>query len=265
MESQASSLHSEVNFVGLHPELCYVALWYDSHEYRPIQAKEANQMMHAHRMVVALLIGNLASGDMVLHRCGVADCINPYHLYVGGSAENRRDEALHKPTRGQTGPYSLTYPSVSMPQPLVLSQEISRITKSFAGFSPTKCFIADWLPSTSDGYRQLCASEFSGELVGAHRKIYKLFVGPIDRYEIVSHTCGNKHTCLNPYHMRITGRQKSHRDFDFEHDKRVKVSASGLELIADVSRSTTEVALELGIHPQTAYRIRADIKRSQRR
>lgn len=265
MKPKASSSHSAVNFVGLHPDLCYVALWCDSKEYRCILVKEANQTMHAHRLVAALLIGNVSSSDMVLHRCGVAGCINPHHLYLGGSVENRRDEVLHKPTRGKTGPYGQTYPSVSMPQPLVLSKEISRIPKSFTGFSPTQCFFADWLPSTPDGYRQLCASEFSGELVGAHRKIYEMFVGPLDRYDIVGHTCRNKHTCLNPYHMRIVGRHKFSRDFDAKHDKRVKVDARGIALIAEGLRSTSDLARELKIHPQTVYRLRADMVRSQRR
>lgn len=267
MGSAASLRHSVAGvwplFIGLHPELCYVVRGLDLPKYRCIQVKEANQTMHAHRLVVALLIGKLApSGDMALHRCGVAHCINPYHLYVGGTAENSRDEAKHKPTRGQTGPNELTYPLVYMPEPLVLSQEISRITKSFAGFSPTKCFFADWLPSTSDGYRQLCASEFSGELVGAHRKIYELFIGPIGRYDIVSHTCGNKHTCLNPYHVRLSGQQKSHRDFDFKHDKRFKVDSLGIEIIGNASKSADEVAKILSIHRQTVYQHRAEMRRS---
>jgi len=267
MESVAS-LHRNVlqarpSFVGLDPNLCFIPQWckYTEPGYHHFYVKEGDESMPAHRLVFALLVGELTSDDFVLHRCGVARCRNLYHLYAGGPTENRLDRLLHNDTRGQSGSNGLIFPSVHMPEPLVLSQQPSRIDRPFAGFSPDKCFFADWLPSTFDGYRQLCVSEYSGKLVGAHRKIYKLFVGPLDRYDIVSHTCGNELTCLNPYHMCITG-EEDHRDFDAKHDKRCKINSAGFALIADKSRPIRNVARELGIHPQTARERRADARRS---
>ncbi|MFC0167748.1 hypothetical protein ACFFKC_06610 [Pseudoduganella danionis] len=262
----SASLHQNVaaavpTFVGFHPKLCFIPQWHTSSGYGSIQVKEANKPMSAHRLVVALLVGEITSDDYVLHRCGVAACRNPYHLYVAGPTENYLDRLLHNDTRGQFGPHGLSFPSVHMPEPLALSQQPSRIAKPFAGFSPDKCFFADWLPSTFDGYRQFCASEYSGEFVGAHRKIYELFVGPHNRYGIVSHTCDNEHTCLNPYHLCLTG-EEDHRDFDAKHDKRCKISAAGFALIADKSRPISTVARELNIHLQTARGHRANARRS---
>jgi DNA-binding IclR family transcriptional regulator len=43
------------------------------------------------------------------------------------------------------------------------------------------------------------------------------------------------------------------------------VSTSDLDVIADESRSAKEVARVLGLHPQTVYRLRADMSRLRTR
>lgn len=214
------------SFVGLHRELCFVAAWPDRKPgYWAIHAKELGMMVHAHRLVVMLLVGPLSRGDMVLHRCGNADCHNPNHMNPAGDAENRRDMLLHAATRGKQGPRSLEYQlsngKVLMPEPLILSCEPSRLAATFQGFSPGHCYCPDWLHPTYDGYLQLCESTYSGKLVGAHRKVYMLFNGPLNRYEIVSHRCGNKR-CLNPYHLVISGLHADRLEFDLKHDRRFR-------------------------------------------
>ncbi|MFG6415500.1 HNH endonuclease [Roseateles sp. DC23W] len=150
-----------------------------------------------------------------------------------------------------------------MPQPLVLSAEDSHLPASFGGFKPGECVHCDWLHSTHDGYQQVHETSMSGEVVGAHRKVYALFNGPLGKYDIVSHACGDR-TCLNPYHLFISGRHPCPRDFDFAHDKRFRLSSEGLARIADLSKSVSELALELGVHPNTVASRRADLRHALR-
>lgn len=254
-------------FVGVHPELCFAPTWLSRARrgYATLTAKEFRGTMHAHRLVVMLLLGPIRDDGMALHRCGNAACHNPYHLYVGGDEENRRDKLLHQRADPRWGKLGLTRPvgqhHVHMPHPLALSEEPSHLAMSFGGFTPGKCFHCDWLHPTSDGFRQLCETDLSGEVVGAHRKVYQLFNGPLDRYDILSHTCGDA-TCLNPFHLVISGCQAFPRDFDVKHDKRFRLSAYGLALIADFSRRTSDVAEELGVHRQTVSIMRTDLRRS---
>lgn len=54
-----------------------------------------NQSNGAHRISYALYHGDVSSGTWVLHRCGVAACVNPDHLYLGTAADNARDRIGH--------------------------------------------------------------------------------------------------------------------------------------------------------------------------
>lgn len=251
-------------FLGVSEELCFVATWLPRghHGYASLLAKEFNRLESAHRLVLKLLIGTPDIDEMVLHRCGNSQCHNPYHLYVGGVAENHRDKILHREARRRFEPLVApdgSRPSrVLTPRPLVLSREVSRLAARFAGFSPDECFHADWLHQTFDGYRQLCRTTSSGEVVGAHRKIYALFNGPLGRYDIVSHRCADR-TCLNPYHLLITGEHTSRRDFNARHDRRCKITDAGLAMIADPTQSAAELAKNLGLHPQTIMSYRREL------
>ena len=256
----------KTDFVGIYAELCFVPDWLRRTPlgYATLTAKEFSGTSLAHRLVAMLLLGQLADGDRALHRCGTAHCHNPHHLYVAGDIENHRDKLLHEQAAPRWGALGLTCLTgsgqVFMPQPLVFSEEACRLTTNFGGFTPVQCFHCDWLHPTPDGFRQLRDTTMSGDVVGAHRKVYTLFVGPLDKYDIVSHSCGDQ-TCLNPFHLRISGRQASPRDFDVKHDKRFRLSAYGLAQIADFTRSTTELAKELGVHRQTVAGRRADLRR----
>lgn len=56
----------------------------------------------AHRYAWESIRGPIPEGLMVLHRCGVALCVRPSHLYLGTHAENMRDRDLHGRTvRGE--------------------------------------------------------------------------------------------------------------------------------------------------------------------
>lgn len=183
-------------------------------------------------------------------------------MYVGGDAENHRDKLLHREARERfellVAPDGSEASRVLTPRRLVLSTEASRLDARFGGFTPDDCFYADWLHPTFDGYRQLCKTTRSGDVVGAHRKIYALFNGPLGRYDLVSHSCADR-TCLNPYHLLITGEHTSRRDFNARHDKRCKLTDAGLDMIADPAQRTAELASKLGLHPQTILTYRREL------
>ena len=251
-------------FVGVHMGLCFMTTWQNRNKYgySQLTVKEAgNRCVPSHRLAVKLLLGPLKEGDQVLHRCGNGQCHNPYHMNVGGDPENRRDKVLHQAAGNLFDRFVLPYGTggniVHMQRPLVLSEEESRLPVSFSGFIPDSCFFADWLYPTYDGYRQLCESDWSGEVAGAHRKVYQLFIGRLNRLDIVSHTCGNR-ACLNPYHLYISGQADS--AYLAKFDKRCTVTAKGRLLIADLSISAVDVAKSLGIHWQTVGSLRRSMR-----
>lgn len=244
-------------FAGFSDELCFIPGWRQPtlKGYHSVTAKEQGTTLSGHKLTMMLLMGPFEWGslDMVLHRCGNPACLNPNHLYIGGYKENHRDKVLHEGARRSSAVIQDAALNaidwVKRPRPVALSQEVSRMEAKFRGFVPDACFIADGLCSTFDGYPQLCESNYSGNIVGAHRKIYQLFVGPLDRYDILKHKCKNKR-CLNPYHLVKSGRENSH-DWDFKHDKRCKIPQSGYLMMDDFSISTREVAQRIGVHVQT--------------
>lgn len=253
------------SFVGIHQELCFSPSWLHraSKGYASIGAKELGKAgtAPAHRMVAMLLLGQLFPGDSVLHRCGNRKCHNPYHLYIGGDAENKRDAKLHR-TSGQL--WGNLYQTcgfgthiVEMQQPLVLSTETCRRSLKFKGFTPCACFHVDWLAATTDGYPQLHGHQLPADIAGAHRKIYQLFCGPIDRYDMVGHRCGDP-TCLNPYHLIIVGRADI-GEWNLKYDKRFKLTPTDLEKIASSPATAVQLAKEFGVHHQTItnYRLMA--------
>lgn len=220
----------------------------------------------AHRLVVEIFIGPIGN-SLVLHRCGNSACSHIPHLYAGGPKENQRDMLLHKDARRSlrlAPPFPANWDifEAYRPQPLPLSQEAS-LLPPFLTFSPGICRFSESLFPTYDGYRQLQKTDKSGELVGVHRLIYKLFRGPIDKYDIIEHSCLDRR-CLNPHHIIKTGRQASFRDFNVKHDGRYKISEYGMKVISDLSQSAVKVASELNIHPQRVNELRVDIRRTQR-
>lgn len=246
-------------FEGFSDELCFIPSWRKTNNagYHYISAKEFSKTktVAGHRLVMELLLGPFDAS--VLHRCGNASCLNPYHLYVGDDEKNSRDRALHEAARNSKTNESSALGAghwVLKPKPVALSQEESHITSKFSGFLPTRCFFAHWLYFTFDGYPQLCESDHPGSIVGAHRKIYQLFNGPLDSCDILMHACRNKH-CLNPYHIMKSGKEDVD-DWNFMHDKRCKINGFGRRLIANRLVSTKEVARILGLHPQTVYELR---------
>jgi len=245
-------------FAGLPVGRCFVTMWRSVSEYWLVYAQEYERCVLAHRMAVMLLVGNLDSQHLVLHRCGNPRCHHPNHLYVGGHGENQRDKILHQLSKDRADKFAMPARSdgvqIFTPKPLPLSREVS-LLPAFSGFFPDDCFLATWLPPANDGYCHLTESSFSGTVVGAHRRSYLLFNGPLDKYDIVEHTCGDN-KCLNPYHLFKSGRQQSIRDFNVKHDKRCKVTEYDMSLIMDRSKSVDWIAQELGIHRMTVANLR---------
>ncbi len=246
-------------FEGFSDELCFIPGWRKTNNagYHFVGAKEFAEPRTevGHRLVVKLLLGPL--DGWVLHRCGNASCLNPYHLYVGDADQNSSDRKLHEAARAAKNVENSTEDVgqwVRKPKPVALSQEESLMTRRFPGFFPDRCFFADWLHFTFDGYPQLCESEHPGAVVGAHRKIYQLFNWPLNKYDILIHACNNKH-CLNPYHIVKFGRENVD-DWDFKYDRRCKINQAGREMIKDRTMSAKEVSQEIGLHIQRVYELR---------
>lgn len=57
-------------------------------------------MPTAHRCSWMLFRGEIPSGMCVLHKCDVASCVNPDHLYLGTNDDNVRDRVV----RGRSAP-----------------------------------------------------------------------------------------------------------------------------------------------------------------
>ena len=245
------------NFLGFSKSACFIPTWLNRapNGYTSLSVKKTigSYTQNGHRLVARLLIGTLSAGDSVLHRCGVHACCNPFHLYIGGTAENHRDERHHSAARQKLHaehlPLENTNDGVYRPTHLPLSEEVSRL-EEFTGFSPNECTISPWLPPTADNYVQLENTDVCGEVSGAHRLIYKLFLGPLDKYDIVKHSCSNTR-CINPYHLRHAGKQANPRAFDFRHDKRRTVSEETIHLLADRNKTNMEIAKVSGNHPVT--------------
>ena len=70
-----------------------------------------NGMRRAHRVAWQLFIGNIPTGQLVLHTCDVKLCVNPKHLYLGDKRDNTLDcferGQLTRNVQGQfVGPYN---------------------------------------------------------------------------------------------------------------------------------------------------------------
>ena len=197
-------------FTGFKGHACFVAHWHrrTPRGYSTHYVKEASKTINGHRLAFTLLIGAPVGTDMVLHRCGHSSCLNPHHLYLGGDGENLRDRLLHQAVRAATGVQAEHDQAirVSRPRPVALSQETSRRGLEFEGCTERACVHAPWLASTLDGYLQLPGRTLPGDLVGAHRKVFELFHGPLQSYELVRHSCGDKR-CVNPHHLFVAGTQ----------------------------------------------------------
>lgn len=265
MKMAAPHVDPEGCFIGLSREFCFIPTWMTSSKtgYYMLYANELKRTMLAHRLVMMLIVGSLPNDGMVLHRCGNPGCYNPYHLYVGGVEENQRDRELHRQARATAGPPPAAASkggAVFMPRPVALSTEASWLTAEFRGVGPGQCLHSDWLTPTVDGFQQLTRTKWPGEVAGAHRKVYSLFVGPLDQYDIISHSCGDC-LCLNPYHLFCAGQQQCKDTFDFKYDLRRTVPPEARAEIVSSPLSNRAFAKKYGLHEMTARSLRADMRR----
>ena len=73
------------------PDACFTPGWLpaDSWGYRK------GGKLKAHRLAYRLFVGLIPVGALVLHRCGNAGCINPFHLYIGTPLQDTLHRRLH--------------------------------------------------------------------------------------------------------------------------------------------------------------------------
>jgi hypothetical protein len=247
--------------------MCFHPVWLplSKQGYAQISVKTSagSRHWHAHRLAAALFIGPKEHLDCILHRCGVRGCCNFCHLYPGDAAQNSRDEKLHRTARQKfialDASQAVTNKAIYREPPFPLSEEISTAPE-FKGFSPNACTVSPWLHPTVDGYVQLEETDACGDVCGAHRLSYQLFVGRLSKYDIIEQTCNNKH-CINPYHLRHAGAQPDRKFFDFMNDKRRTVSPAIYALILDADLTDSQVAILSGIHIVTVGEYRRRIGR----
>lgn len=54
------------------------------------------QLRYVHRLSYELFVGPIPKYKFILHKCDVASCINPDHLYVGTARDNVKDRVERK-------------------------------------------------------------------------------------------------------------------------------------------------------------------------
>jgi len=57
----------------------------------------------AHRIAYQEFVGNIPTGQLVLHRCDVRACVNPKHLFLGTQSDNMKDCAAKGRINRRTG------------------------------------------------------------------------------------------------------------------------------------------------------------------
>lgn len=269
-------------FVGLDKDKCFCPNWrvLGKGGHASIYDKALPKLtMGAHCVVYRLFIGPIdgwlwADTPNVLHRCGNADCINPYHLYLGTHTQNTRDSLLHRDSRAEAksqkfeevretkkSPGELATLKVFNPDPVALSRELSMDIKKFVGFSKRKCFCANWLARSRHGG---CA--FFGDqslpqgIEGARCLVYRALVGLISHLapqdtDMVLSSCGNA-DCINPYHLYQVRPAENQRAARCGRDRRYKLSSQQIQEIRASTKSYRELAREYGVHYQTIGNIK---------
>ena len=71
-----------------------------------------NKQMKAHRYSFEHYRGEIPKEMLVLHKCGIPQCVNPDHLYLGNHKDNSRDSikagTQHKPIGEKNGNLKIT-------------------------------------------------------------------------------------------------------------------------------------------------------------
>lgn len=146
-------------------------------------------------------------------------------------------------------------------KPKPLSDALSKDGRSFAGLSPEKCFVPDWLSLGKWGYRIIVNGK--GGHSKAHRISYRLLIGTVPNGALVLHRCGNAE-CINPHHLYLGDAAQNARD-RAAHGRtacgfrlpQTKLSDSDVLAIRTSSKRVTDLAKKYSVSKGTISNIRS--------
>lgn len=127
-------------FAGVTPENCFFPfhLPLDRNGYSFLSNGQGSKS-RGHRIAYRLFCGSVPPGAMVLHECGNAQCVNPYHLYLGDAAQNAIDREQHgKTARG----FSVPQTKLSDADVLAIRASTARVTELAKQYSTSKSNIS---------------------------------------------------------------------------------------------------------------------------
>jgi hypothetical protein len=268
---------------------CFIPMWSPkaarSGHTKISDAAIKNRSCCAHRLIFELLVAPIYSSDEhVLHRCGNAGCINPYHLYLGTAAQNRRDAIFHQDARRHLlnkidnliemeeiyenshayGGWSIVNSNeagVKLVAPLPFSIEKSISPYVYIGFEKCSCSMTMELAHRKyGGYVSINDDVVKNGGDWMSRLIYKLIIGPLNFVtEQVSHHCGNS-DCINPHHLFVEAANCHPRDAVVNRDPRYVLTTHKIHEIERSNKTYRELSIIFGVHAQTIGSIKRRFK-----
>lgn len=105
----------------------------------------------------------------------------------------------------------------------------------------SECIVRSHLPLSDGGYPVLSVRDGRNTNVIATRLVYRLFIGKVEHWKVVSHRCGNK-ACINPAHLYL----RSHSEAVVDKGERQRLSPEDRWYIRRSPRSLGQLDATFG-------------------